>query len=192
MDSSGNGLACYPDDYYRTGKYEVKKEEEEAHGMLRSLKPREELALSLQTRGFRWLELGEQQLGCHAFIWAVTCQPYSKGVVQRAIHHLHLWHEKLKARIPPRFPALNRTTPPRKVFLPGLPYSLENDFHYLTLLETVLDDPRAEALWWGALRRGEQPRERLPVEVDAATTPNGFHVSYRFAAVETREYRVSQ
>jgi len=59
VDSSGNGLACYPDDYYRTGKYEVKKEEEEAHGMLRSLKPREELALSLQTRGFRWLELGE-------------------------------------------------------------------------------------------------------------------------------------
>jgi hypothetical protein len=192
VDSAGNGMASHPDDYYRTGQYAVTKEEEEAYGLVRSLTPRAELAMFLQTRGFRWVELGEQQLGCHAFLWAVACQPQSKGTVQRAAFHLNRWHEQLKARIPPRFPVLNRVTPPRRLFPAGLPHPLEPDFHYLTVLETLLNDPRAESRWWNPLRRGEQLRERVPVEVDISTAGAGFHMTFKFDEYETRTYQVTQ
>jgi hypothetical protein len=187
VDSSGNGLASYPDDYYRTGKYEVTKEQEEAFGFVRSLTPREELGLFIKNRAFRWLELGERQLACHAFLWALACQPQSKGAFIQAASHLHRWHEDLKARIPPRFPALNRDTLPPRMFPIWLPHPLEHDFHCLVVLETLLNDPRAESRWWAALRRGEQPRDRVPVAVVVAPTPTGFSVAFTYGEDTMRE-----
>ena len=51
IEATNEGLNCFPDEYYHHWPFELSEQEIKSGRYLRSLTPREELALFLQTRG---------------------------------------------------------------------------------------------------------------------------------------------
>jgi hypothetical protein len=151
IEANDTGLACPPDDHYRTGLYRISDVEERECHFLRSQTPREELAWFLVQRGWRWLDVKNYREAAEAYLWATELSPDNLGFGRNAITVLKMWGDHLKASLPAYWPDLVVRFPAARRF-PSVPASMEREFISWEVAETVLRDPRHEAQWWGPMR----------------------------------------
>jgi hypothetical protein len=159
IEATAQGLNCFPDDYYRTGRYQLPPGEEEKGCLLRSMTPREELSGFVAGRGFHCLDAGNLRQAADAFAWAFALQPDNKHKLKRLLTTCERWAVDLKAIEPPGFPEMRHCWPPRR-FPDPFPDKLERDILGLEAWDNVLRDPRHEQQWWAPMRR----REPMPTK----------------------------
>ena len=75
VEGTGHGISIHPDDYYRTWPREWTRTEKNAEWYLKSLSPREELAVFLSTRGSCLEDNGQIEGALQAFKWATQLVP---------------------------------------------------------------------------------------------------------------------
>lgn len=148
-----------PDDYYRSGRYQVTPGQEREACFLRSLTHREELAEFLSQRGYCWLDLDNFCSATEAFILASSLAPDIKPHGACAVMALGQWTAGLRQRLPPGFPQVVIHFPPRR--FPAIPLEVERQFIVLETFERLLDEPIHQP-WWDSLR---QARGTRPVDV---------------------------
>ncbi len=151
IDASGVGVSFFPDEYFRTGQYEMPPEEFAACGYGRSQSPREELAGFLLQRGIIWAKLNNYPNAVSALAWAHELSPLPQHVKCVAIA-LGEWKRQLLARVPsPRyFPTLDLLLPEKH--FRKMPVEVEHEIMVLAVTQRLLDDPRLEHNWWRTQR----------------------------------------
>lgn len=191
IEASGDGVSFFPDDYYRTGRFAMAQETEEACGHLRSLSPREELAGFLVQRGGCRMQEGVYGDAATSFAWAHELAPRHRQHALLTVQALQKWDEQLRALLPPRhFPILDIELPPWQ--FANWPREVERELARLHVLEGLLRDSDCERRWWRPLRQNPSARPRdLPGRLRLGTGINDRYwdsVSSRerFSAPPTR------
>lgn len=169
-----DGRFCSPpDDYYRTA-YQVTPEAEQVLGLIRSLTPKEELALFLENRAYCWLDLEQHRQAVYALIPACALDP-CPGSFNTLALFLGQWHDRLMRQRPPVMPALTIQLPPRQ-FFPALPEELERRLLHVNALDLLLQKPEYRQRWWDPMR---QRFGHLPADL-----PGQIVVQYRTDGVD--------
>lgn len=157
IEASGDGVSFFPDDYYRTGRFLMAAESEEACGHLRSLSPREELASFLVQRGECWMQESVYGDAATSFAWAHELDPRRRQHALLTAQALRKWDEQLRTLLPQRhFPILDIGLPPRQFV--NWPREIERELVRLSVLEGLLRDSEYEHRWYGPLRRDSDAR----------------------------------
>ncbi len=157
IEASGDGVSFLPDDYYRTGRYEMPPETIQVCGYLQSLSPREEVASFLRERGECWMQEQVYREAVTAFAWANELDPRRQQHAFLTLQAMQKWDEQLRAQLPPRhFPKLDVGLPPPQ-FL-QIPRELERAIIRMRIMELLLSDPDYEGRWWGPLRQNPNHR----------------------------------
>ncbi|MCI0455604.1 MAG: hypothetical protein L0Z62_01325 [Gemmataceae bacterium] len=154
IEATSLGLHSDPDDYYRSGVYQVSAAEERACCLLQSLTPRQELAAFLAERGHRWGDFKRYRRAVEGFAWASALHPQNQAYQNTLHQYLDDWTAALGRLRPPRFPRFSIAWPPRR-YPDTLPEVLEKGIIGLEVAENLLNDQEHERNWWGPLRRGE-------------------------------------
>jgi hypothetical protein len=152
IEAAGEGVSFFPDEHFRTGRFEVPPKAIELYGYLRALSPREELATFLEMRGKCCRET-------MAFAGAVMAHGCANEIDPERRQHLYLawlalqaWDECLRKRLPSRrFPKLNIGLPAPQ--FNRMPRELERDFFRMRIMEILLSDPELEHRWWAPMRK---------------------------------------
>lgn len=171
IETTSWGLNSDPDDYYRTGVYEITPEEERKGNFLKSLTPREELASFLAERGFRWLDYGRYRKGVEAMAWASALAPANLLLRTRLKTTMKEWEIAERRQAPRDFPQVQVRAPERR-FPSALPREIEDHILTLEATENLLRDAEFEQRWWGPMRAGHRPA-RAPVRALTDFTPEG-------------------
>jgi hypothetical protein len=170
IEASGEGISFFPDEYFRTGRFEMPPQTIEMCGYLESLTPKEEVAGMMCQRAECWMQERNYNEATTSFAWAHELDP------RRAQHELltkqalKKWDESLRSRIPPFFPRIDVTNAERQ--FTQMPSEAELAMIRLRVAEQVLSDPAWDRRWWGPLRRN-------PVERPQGF-PNILKVNYRW------------
>lgn len=179
IEATNRGLACYPDNHYRTGKFEISAERERQLCLLQSMTPREELADFLGTRGHCWRGLGEYRHAVESFAWGRVVAPRNDGFLGSMLGEMNRWRDSLNVRKPPRFPEIHVGWGERR-FSEAVPHSLEFGIVKLETMENILSSPVYEREWWGPLRRGLQPE--IPSAAYVDYFPDGrYAIRFKYA-----------
>ncbi len=142
-----------PDDYYRRWPVPMAPGEEDHFGYLRSLSPREELALFVASRGWVWEGVGDYGRAVAEFAAAADLDapwPRYPSCVRRAVR---AWSSRTRRPGPIDPPALipNSPTGPRR--WPGMPWALEAEIDRLAAEEQPAGEGPPADSWAGALAR---------------------------------------
>src|SRR5262249_62013245 len=78
LEVNHTGLSCPPEDYYREGRFEGDREQEEAGCFLRSMTPRMEMASFLADRAICWQDAGRMRACVDAWAWASGLAPENR------------------------------------------------------------------------------------------------------------------
>jgi hypothetical protein len=166
IDASGHGVSFFPDEHFRTGKYEMPLKQYEACGYGRTQSPREELAGFLLQRGIAWAKLKNFAEAVTALAWAHELSPLPQHV-QCTAEAMGEWKRQVQARLPSRlFPKLDLGLP--APHFRRMPREVERELMGLAVTQRLLDDQRLEARWWRPMRANphERPAE-LPERISA-------------------------
>ncbi len=137
IEASGDGVSFFPDDYYRTDRFEMAPETEAACGYLQSLSPREELAIFLVQRGECWMQESVYGDAAMSFAWAHEIDPRRRQHALLTMQALRKWDEKLRTMLSPgSFPILDIRLPPRQ--FANWPHEVEREFVRLRVREELL------------------------------------------------------
>jgi hypothetical protein len=120
VEGTNQGLGCHPDEYYRTDIYQITPEQEQKGSLLRSLSPKQELAVFLM-QAARWLDVGRRRLAVHAIGWACALHP-ENWIYQNTLKmRMNEWGKELEGLEPPGFPPMYYIWPQRRfpATLPG-------------------------------------------------------------------------
>ena len=182
IEGTNKGLTCHPDDYYRTGRFQIKPDDEQAGCWLRPMTPKHELAEFLGLRGHRWLDCGNYRRAVEAFASAFAAFPENQAVWNTMGRTFDGWHAELCRRGDYPFPQV--VLQPSAQQLPeGLPAKVESDFCRLQVVENLLNDPEFDRTWWAPLRTGV-PTRQFPSRVLAVFYPGGAcNLRFHFDAV---------
>jgi hypothetical protein len=137
IEASGDGVSFFPDDHYRTGRFEMPPGTIRVCGYLQSLSPREEVASFLVQRGECWMQ--EQVYGeaLTAFAWANELDPRRQQHALLTLQAMKKWDEQLRAKLPPRhFPKLDIGLPPPQ--FRQIPREVEREIIRLRVMEGLL------------------------------------------------------
>ncbi len=171
IEASGDGVSFLPDDYYRTGPYEMPPQTVEICGYLQSFSPREELASFLGQRAECWMQERVYGEAVTSFAWANELDPGRQLHAFLARQAMQKWDEELRSLLPPRhFPVLDIGLPAR--YFAQMPREVERELIRMRIMEGLLRDPDYERRWWAPLRRNP---ERRP-----SGLPERLHVDYRW------------
>jgi hypothetical protein len=188
VEATSLGMNSDPDDYYRTGVYQVTPADERGCCLLRSLTPRQELASFLMERGHRWLDFGRHRRALEAFAWGCALHSENDAYLNSLHTHLQGWEDSLGGLRPPGFPALDIHWPPRR-YPNTIPEVLERGIIALEATENLLKSQEFERDWWAPLRR----RERvvgLPQAAVVVCEPTQMHIRFRYdPTVDVRHRR---
>lgn len=179
VEATNRGLGCYPDDYYRTGRFQIDAEKERRLCLLQSLTPRQELAVFLGERGNAWLQLGDYRQAIESFAWARAADPRNDGFIGSILGQMNRWRDVLNAKKPPIFPEIYVGRGKRR-FSDAVPVDLELGIIELETIENILACPVCQKQWWGPLRRGQRPA--IPTTAFVDYLPDGwYNIRYEYA-----------
>jgi hypothetical protein len=139
IEASGRGLNCFSDDYFRTGRYQLTKEQERDSGAIQSKTPRQELAGFLVERGSQWLERGTYRKAAKCFAWASALAPENKLHSGNVLYTLDRWRAGLRLRMPLISPAVTIHFPPPQ--FGNMPHSIERSIIATEVVEDLLNNP---------------------------------------------------
>lgn len=165
IEASGHGVSFFPDEHYRSGRYELPPGQAEACGYGRTLDPREELAGFLCQRGICWAQLGNHAEAVIAFAWAHELDPRPQHVYCTQ-EGMRLWRAAQHARFrdAQHFPKLDLGLP--APHFTRMPREAERQLMGLAATQRLLDDPRLDARWWQPLRLNPTRRPLdLPIRI---------------------------
>jgi hypothetical protein len=177
IEGTNRGLTSEPDDYYRTGIFEITPEQEEKGCLLRSLTPRQELAGFLAERGHRWLDTTNWRRATESFSWALALYPENRMIWNRLCWTMDDWNDALKQRIPHGFPILVTWLAPTRRFPASLPFQQEKNVLYLEAVENMLNDRELDAKYWEPMRR-RSPLYRPPAEAHVRWHAEGCSIVF--------------
>ncbi len=179
MEATDRGLRCPPDEYYRTGRYQVSSEMERKGGFLESMTPREELAFFLAERSCCWKDIGNHRRAAEAMAWASSLAPDNAFYWNTTKMRLNEWTRALEARKPKGFPEILINSPFRR--FPLLDLDVERYVFGLEALENMLGDADQDRIWWEPMRKGV-PLPQVPVQALVDFNPKGCHIRFRLGA----------
>ncbi len=183
IEASGRGLSCPPDDYYRSGRYALTPEQEEAGQFLRSQTPAMEFAGFLAQRAHCCARHGDLRGCVDALAWASALAPENRYYLSTLKLRVNEWGWRLRERTPPGFPHL-WVVARRRRYPPPLSEDVEHEILGRVLTEHLLSRPQWERDWWGPLRRGERPLDGPPVAAMAAFGSDATcELTLRFASM---------
>lgn len=178
IEATNQGLGCFPDDYYRTGRYEIDPEIERRSCLLQSMTPREELADFLGCRGHRWVDLKDYPRAVESFTWASVAAPRNEALLGSTVLTMNRWRDALNARKPPCFPEIYVGLGERR-FPATLPRELEVGILKLEAMENMLTSPVYERKWWGPVQQGLRPD--IPIAAFVDSLPDGrYNIRYEY------------
>jgi hypothetical protein len=182
LEASGHGLTCPPDVYYRSGRYRITPEEEEAGVFLKSLTPVMEFAGFLGQRALCCEREGDLRGCVDSFAWASALFPENKFLLNTLKVKVNEWGQRLRARTPPGFPHL-WVIANRRRYPPPLAEDVEYEILGRVLTEHLLVQPEWDRDWWQPMRRGEPPLREPPAGAMAVFHPNArCELTLRFAS----------
>jgi hypothetical protein len=170
IEASGDGVSFFPDDYYRTGRYEMPPETVAACGYLKSQSPREELAGFLIQRGECWRHAGDYNEAVTAYAWANELVPQWGHVAVLIDQAMRLWDGTLRSKLVRGFPKLDLGIPTPQ--FRHLPRAAEQEMIRMRVMEGMLNDQEYERQWWAPLRRDPNTRP--------AGLPECLRIDYRW------------
>jgi hypothetical protein len=179
IEATSPGLAIEPDNYYRTGVYEVSPNDEKHAGLLKSLTAREELAGFLGTRGLCWMDLKDYPAAAPCFAWSYGLQPTNKAMKNRLIKTLNDWGEMLLKLKPIQFPEIVIYWPLRRLLPEEVPLELERHLIVQHARHDLLTSPELTDRWWRSLQLG-RPVADLPTVIEVRGAPNAFEFTFKF------------
>jgi hypothetical protein len=186
IEASAKGLRCPPDDYYRTGRYTITPELEQKGCFLKSLTPRQELAIFLGQRFHCWRDQRVYRRAVEAIAWASALEPANAFFLNTLKSALNEWKITLDDRQPKCFPKIS-VAPGRRRFPATLPVDLECYLLSLEAIENMLNDPEKEEQWWEPMRR-RQPLVVAPAAAVAEFHSNGCRIRFRFTTLSANSY----
>jgi hypothetical protein len=170
IEAAGRGVSFYPDEHYRTGRFEMPPQTISVCGYLQPLTPREEVAGMMCQRAECWTQERTYGEAVISYAWAHELDPrrmQHEFLFKQAIRS---WDEALRNDIPPYFPRIEATIRERQ--FTQMPEAAELAIVRLRVAEQVLNDPDWKQRWWAPARRN--PAER-PKDF-----PNALKVDYRW------------
>lgn len=168
IEAVGPGLTTPPDDFFRSGFYNLSAKVEADGCYLQTQTPREELAGFLAGRGW-CAEDGRNWRQCvEAWSWAAELAPRNKLALNSLKRTMCEWDMDQRRRKPAGFPIvwLQRET---RLFS-ALPVEVEQDIHGLIATENLLSNPKLESMYWGRMRCGDFGR--VPAKIVATFLPS--------------------
>lgn len=189
MEATSRGLNSDPDDYYRTGVYELTPEQERKGLFLKSMTPQQELAFFLMERGFRWLDYQNHRRAVEAMAWSCSLVPDNAFYLNRLISTMNDWRRALLKRRPTVFPEMLIQYSERR-FPSSLPLDIEQDLLGLEALENMLNDKDQEERWWKPMRWG-QPPSIVPRKALIDFTPVSCDIRYQLGAPKANSFVVN-
>ncbi len=158
IEASGVGVSFFPDEHYRTGRFQLTPREIEANGFLRSLSPREELSVFLFERAGCWEDVKNYREAVMSLAWANELHPL------REIHQIALpvlmknWHDEIHSQVIAlgRFPKLDLGLPASQ-FL-HLPRQQEREIIRMRVMSDILANPEFQQRWWKPLKKNPNRR----------------------------------
>jgi hypothetical protein len=181
IEATHKGLTSNPDDYYRTGVYALTPQQEREGCLLQSLTPRQELAVFLCQRAFRWLDFGDYWPAVEPFAWACALYPGNVSMKRRLAGTIRAWDEVLAKAVPRGFPPLTVLNWPPRRFPQTLAEETERQILRLQAVEAILCHPDHRRDWWEPLRRGQCVLRR-PVAAAVVFGESDFEVRFRHSA----------
>jgi predicted Fe-S protein YdhL (DUF1289 family) len=169
IEGSCRGFKSPPDDYYRTGNYDVTPEQVRKGCLLQSMSPRQELASFLAERAIHWLALGCPRQATEAFAWAFSLHSENRMIWNTMCRTIDEWNTELQTRRPANFPAIRFSSLTPRRYPESLPRVVEDDILFLEATENMLKDPELDARWWEPARRGGR----------GCDTPSVAHIVWR-------------
>jgi hypothetical protein len=187
IETTNGGMSSNPDEYYRTGMYELEEKEYRLGCLLQSKTPRQELAGFMAHRAYCWLDAKNDREACRAFLWAFALNPANRHMYNRVGSAMNDWVDWLRSSQSPGFPEVRCGVVERR--LPdSVPLDLERDFSCLEGWATILADPDFERAWWGPMRRGEW-LPRWPTRALCDWTRNQMGLRFEYITWEEAQRR---
>jgi hypothetical protein len=182
IEASGHGLSCPPDDYYRSGRYQLTPEEEDAGLFLKSKTPVMEFAGFLGQRAHCCEREGDLRGCVDSFAWATALVPENKFFLNTLQMRINEWDLGLRARTPAGFPHL-WVIARRRRYPPPFTEKIEYQILGRVLTQHLLTRPDWDRDWWQPLRRGQRPLREPPVAAMGVFHPNAeCELTLRFAS----------
>jgi hypothetical protein len=153
IEATAPNLGIPDDDDFRTGAWAMTPEMEKAGLFLKSLTPREELALFLGLRAWHWQLAKNWREAVEPLAWASILSPQNRVYSDTLDLYLKNWSDELKGLQPPGFPEFHYE--PDDGLFPGLPQKQRYALLAMQALEHALTNPDWERKYWGPMRRGE-------------------------------------
>jgi hypothetical protein len=166
FEGAGAGFAFDPDDWYRKWPKPVTPDEEQAYCYLQSLTPRQELALFLGHRGWRWQDAYQFWNALEAFALAGELSPRDATYPSCIFGCMHQWKTQLQSQYPPGFPRrVEVLLRPDRRRWPAMPWEVEREIAALDSTEFCLHEPDHVKWWWEPLRNGKPPLREVPTSM---------------------------
>lgn len=171
FEVNATGMNCFPDDYYRTGRYRISPQDEKEGCFLQSKTPRMELSGFLFERGLHLVDLGDYKRASESMLCAVQMSPSNVCMLRTAVRTLDAWEKRIRAKTPPptHWPGVNVVLPIQQAY-PAVPKPIEARMHLWTVVEAILDHPERDRLIWGP-ESWSPGRKVPPLRVEARPEP---------------------
>jgi hypothetical protein len=179
IDVNATGLSSLPDDYYRTGDFQMSPQKEREGGFLKRKTPREELAGFLGNRASQWRQAGQHRLAVDTLAHAAARAQPIPNWLNTLLRWMHEWQDELNKKKPGiGFPQLWLYAQQRRY--PSLPVDVEEGILALELTEKLLNAPDLETRWWKLMRQGRSVLQPPQMFRGAFSPTQECQISFRY------------
>jgi hypothetical protein len=175
FEANSTGVGFMSDDHYR--EKGLTPEVEKGGLFLKSLTPRQELAMFLSERATQAYECGRLFECVDAWAYAWSLSPENVIYLNTLEDRYEKWQEDLNRRTPPGFPKGWFKVTQRR-YPVALPLAWEQKIICHQAVDHLLNDPGADSRWWAPLRQGDR-WARTPQDMWVDSRPGGLDVVLR-------------
>jgi hypothetical protein len=179
IEVSYDGMFSHPDDYYRTGHFQLSPKAEENGAFLKSWTPVQELAGFLLGRANVWERHGRTRKQVDCLAWASAIAPRTYFYPNWLCKALDGWKDEMRPKAPAGFPPLSVRVEERR-YPDSLPLEIQHEIYGLEATENILNTPELEERWWKPLREGRYVPHPPRLAVVEFPRTQGCNISFRF------------